>query len=278
MAWRPQTADEASAAAEAGDVAALASYCAQRDIDVDKPVDPATGETLLHVASAAGQDASVKMLIDAGCKLAVLDNDDQNALHYACNEGAVNVARLLVANGIGGAEINRLDKYQMSPLHLAVEGGHLDMVKFLTALPQVDEKIRRGSVSFIAARHEHTAIAELLARGRETLYDEHGNFIGFTPSDSAGSLRGSISSSVSGGRTAAARRRSRLSANEEDGGSVKSSSTMATSTRAAPNTSERGAYSAHGASALGSRSTTPQPTVSTTVRRDKKLCGGCAIA
>lgn len=263
-----RTAEEASAAAEAGDVATLAAYCAQDGIDVNEPVDPATGETLLHVAAAGGQEASVRTLIRAGCKLAVLDNDDQNALHYACNEGHLAIARLLMQNGIGGTELNRLDKYQMTPLHLAVEGGHLELVRFLTTLPQTSEKIRRGSVIFIAQRHEHTAIVELLSQPRETHFDEHGNRVDFLPAPSdSGSF--STVASMPGGRTAAARRRSRAASEE---GSVKSSSAA---TMTGPGVGE----ASRATSRATSRAATPRP-VGATIRREeeKGFCGTCVIS
>jgi ankyrin repeat protein len=254
----PRTAAEAVAAAESGDIEALAAFCAQPGVDVNAPIDPATGETLLHVAAAAGQVASIKALIRAGGTLDVLDNDEQNALHYASNEGHVAVARLFVQNGIGSAEINRLDKYRMSPLHLAVEGGHLEMVRFLTHLPQADEKIRRGSVTFIAERHDYAAIVELLSRPRETVYDERGNRILEHGGESVNSF-----SSQSGGRTAAARRRSRVGTSEDgsDVGSLRATGSLAIS-RAT------------------SRPTTPRPPVEATIDEDEKVsfCGRCVIA
>lgn len=262
----PRTAEEAVAAAEAGDAPTLAAYCAQPCVDVNQPVDQSTGETLLHVAAASGHEASVRALIDAGCALAVLDHDDQNALHYACNEGHVALARLLVQHGIGAAELNRLDKYQMSPLHLAVEGGHLELVRFLTALPQHSEKIRRGSVSYIAQRHEYKEIVELLSRPREAHFDESANQVeaySRSESDSYSPLP-----SVAGGRTAAARRRSRAASED---GSVKSSSTAAATASAA------GATAGGDVSRATSRAATPRPTI----RRaggPTRSCGACVIA
>ncbi|KAG8465037.1 hypothetical protein KFE25_012400 [Diacronema lutheri] len=272
----PRTPEEASAAAEGGDVVALAAYCEQAGVDVNKPVDPATGETLLHVASAGGQEASVRALIQAGCKLAVLDNDDQNALHYACNEGHLAIARLLVQNGIGASELNRLDKYQMSPLHLAVEGGHLELVRFLTSLPHADEKIRRGSVTFIAQRHDHAAIVDLLSRPRETQYDEHGHRVDFRSRSESGSF--STTPSLAGGRTAAARRRSKAASED---GSMKSASTNATSSRIA---TAGGGISTGGATGEASRATsrsgTPRPAAATVRRADggARFCGTCNIS
>jgi len=269
--------EDVSAATERGDVDVLRAYVESlaEGEAVNEPVDVSTGETLLHVASAAGQEACVQALIDARCKLAVLDNDDQNALHYACNEGHLDTAKLLIGAGIGAEELNRLDKYQMSPLHLAVEGGHLELVRFLTGLPQADEKIRRGSVTFIAQRHEHNAIVDLLQRPREVYYDEHGERV---PRSSSGS---SILAPPVGGRTAAARRRSR--AQSEDAGSTVSTSTIHSAARGHSQSGQPsqpvtpGAASAENSRAP-SRVTTPR---NVSVRRDSQgdaMCGkGCAL-
>lgn len=270
----PSSAQEASAAAEAGDAAALAAYFARPGVEPSVPIDPSTGETLLHVSAAAGQAPCVKACIGAGCKLAVLDNDEQNAMHYAANEGHLEVAKLLVSEGLPAEELNRLDKYQMSPLHLAVEGGHLELVRFLTALPHADEKIRRGSVTFIAQRHEHADIVELLQRPRAVEYDEAGNLLrgGLDTASEGQPSRGpSRADSMvgsegrpPGGRTAAARRRSK--AQSEDGGSVYSVSTAATNTRTGAT------HSAGDASAAPSRATTPR------APPPSGCCKGCAVS
>lgn len=165
--------EQGAAAAKSGDRKTLTAYI-ESGSNINAPVDMSTGETMLHIACGAGQLQSVQLLVEAGAKLTVLDNDCQNVLHYAANEGHVSVVRYLVEQGISAKELNRLDNFQMSPLHLAVEGGHTDLVRFLTALPQMDEKIRRGSITFIAQRHEYDSIVELLTGERETVLDERG--------------------------------------------------------------------------------------------------------
>lgn len=154
---------DAVASAECGDVDGLALWCKQMGGASAVNTTLSTGSTLLHVAAESGQLGVVQFLIDSGAALMV-DSDGQNALHSAAVSGHASViAALIEAYGPAAAqEVNRRDQYRMTPLHLAVEGGHLAATSYLVSLPQLAGRSRRDSIHFIALRHGHRRVLKVL--------------------------------------------------------------------------------------------------------------------
>jgi ankyrin repeat protein len=92
------------------------------------------GNTPLHNASYHNSVATVKILLaHKGCKeaLKLRTTEGDSALDYACSNGHVEVAKLLVA---GGADINAQDSRGWGPLHNACtkyNSKSLELVEFL---------------------------------------------------------------------------------------------------------------------------------------------------
>jgi ankyrin repeat protein len=76
-------------------------------------------ETPLHIASVLGNFDAVKILIENGADVNVLNNNGFNPLHHAASSGRLDIARLLVKSG---AALNVSDVTNRNELHFAVLG------------------------------------------------------------------------------------------------------------------------------------------------------------
>ncbi|XP_068761690.1 26S proteasome non-ATPase regulatory subunit 10-like isoform X2 [Montipora capricornis] len=85
--------------------------------------------TPLMIASSAGRDAIVSMLIGYGADVNSINEGGQTPLHYAASRNRYEIAEYLLQNG---AAVNAQDKTSAStPLHRAASRGHSKMVKLL---------------------------------------------------------------------------------------------------------------------------------------------------
>jgi ankyrin repeat protein len=93
------------------------------------------GWTALHRAAYRGKREITQVLLDAGARMNVKDNQGFTPLHWAVCESvlipeAQDVAKLLVARG---ADINARDKEGSTPLFWAVWQGNRELADFLLA-------------------------------------------------------------------------------------------------------------------------------------------------
>ncbi|KAM5506514.1 hypothetical protein McanMca71_002105 [Microsporum canis] len=87
-----------------------------------------TQQTLpLGEAAAAGNLLTVRLLFGHGEDLNHRDCDCWSAIHWAAEEGHLEIVRLLDA----GANPNAVNSYGTSPLHCAANGGHVSIVSLL---------------------------------------------------------------------------------------------------------------------------------------------------
>jgi len=102
--------------------------------------------TLLHIAAEAGHANVVKLLLRHGASRSALDEDGQTPLHLATASGHLEAVKALTYNK-NCPELLVLDKYQMTPFHLACESGDPHMVQYLISMNKIDPRMRRGSVA-----------------------------------------------------------------------------------------------------------------------------------
>ena len=117
-------------AAEEGK-AGVARLLIEEGADVNTTGD--RGLTPLHLAAERGNTTMVQLLIKAGAD--VNANPDNlfgssmgTALHFAAEQGKANVVQMLIE---AGANVNALNTSGITPVRLAKNRGHQDVVRLL---------------------------------------------------------------------------------------------------------------------------------------------------
>ena len=108
-------------------------------------------------AIQAGFDSLLSQCIRAG-----EDGLRLSTLHSACREGTLNVVKLLVE---AGANVCVADEEENTCLMLASREGHIDTVRYLVSLPQMDVKQRdsEGNPALhVAVREKHAEVVQVL--------------------------------------------------------------------------------------------------------------------
>jgi ankyrin repeat protein len=135
-------------------------------------------KTALHLAVIFRKPDIIQALLAEGDNVADLqaqDIDGNTPLHLACFQGDIDAARILLD---AGSDINAVNSYGESPLHLAVLGNQPEMIAFLRGYETLEvnlqtnssgsDRVSSGSKTalHIAAALEHeAAIDALLAEG-----------------------------------------------------------------------------------------------------------------
>ncbi|WP_265014610.1 ankyrin repeat domain-containing protein [Wolbachia endosymbiont (group B) of Camptogramma bilineatum] len=96
-------------------------------VDVNAKYD--CGETLLHVAAKNyNWTKTAKILIAEGADVNIVDFFEQTPLHVAAKYNHINIAKILIAEG---ADVNMVDFCKQTPLHVAVENNSIETVRAL---------------------------------------------------------------------------------------------------------------------------------------------------
>ena len=97
------------------------------------------GFTMLHFAAKENKPEIIAFLIDSGCSINPVDDEEQTPLHKAAMCGGIESVQLLLEKG---ADVNKVDSNGHTPLHVAIiTGGDIEIVKALAT--KADLRIRK---------------------------------------------------------------------------------------------------------------------------------------
>ncbi|XP_057299718.1 ankyrin repeat domain-containing protein 42-like [Hydractinia symbiolongicarpus] len=94
--------------------------------------------TLLMEAAYHNNPLIVKCLIDVGSDVNAVDKYKSNAYHYSYDHH--DVLKVLINHDV--TNINNVNSYNNTPLHLASAYDHIECVKLLLSIPHIDVNIR----------------------------------------------------------------------------------------------------------------------------------------
>ena len=117
----------------------------------------------LHLAATHGVADIAKILLDHEAEVDTVNSADQTPLHAACGHGNVDMVDLLLEHE---AEIEHRDKDGMTPLLTAVKFGHVTVLKKLLhhgALVTVIDKDDRSPL-YLAAERNHMKCLRTLVK------------------------------------------------------------------------------------------------------------------
>ena len=132
------------------------------------------GPTALMAAAAAGHEAVVGALLEAGAAPGLADRDGFTALSYAAAAGHRDIVRTLLG---AGAEVDPRHDQALSPLILAALEGHVEVVRLLAGagadlravgplyLTPLHAAVRQGHVAAVGALLEAGADPNAKALG-----------------------------------------------------------------------------------------------------------------
>uniref|UniRef100_A0A182Y4P8 FYVE-type domain-containing protein n=1 Tax=Anopheles stephensi TaxID=30069 RepID=A0A182Y4P8_ANOST len=173
----------------------IASVLVRHGVDTDcwGPGPDGCLQTLLHRAIDENKEQAAMFLIKSGCDLdsprqpgpqgqgGDEAKDKASPLHLCCQWGLRNVLHTLIGHG---ANVNAVDCDLKTPLHIAIENQHEEIIGILLCHPGIDLKIRdkTGNTPFAAAlqvRNNKAAqnILERLPNAAEQIDQRGRNFL-----------------------------------------------------------------------------------------------------
>ncbi len=135
------------------------------------------GWTLLHLGAKEGNDVIVKSLLGKGANVNITGGrvGRVTPLHLAVRNGHLNVVKVLID---ALADVNRKTRRNYTSLHLAAQNGHLDVVEFLIDKnSDVSAKTQEGYTPLhLAAQNGHLDVVKYLISEKGAEIDLRGHF------------------------------------------------------------------------------------------------------
>ena len=110
------------------------------------------GYSAIHYACLEGNLKIAEILIKSNCDCNIRTHDKKTPLHFASIQGYFDISKLLIENG---AILNSNDNEKNTPLHYCSMKGHLELLKyFLGKFPQADTENIYGKTPLDIAKTE----------------------------------------------------------------------------------------------------------------------------
>jgi ankyrin repeat protein len=161
LSQSPCQSAEINDAARHGDVQAVGKLL---DEGVAPDAKDETGETPLLSASLGGHSDVVAILVERGAKTGSRNDRGLTPLHGAAYAGSLATVRLLVESG---AAVNDAENvFKVTPLIVAAEEGHADVISFLAGHGADLEWTERGGYTALsrATFRDHPEAIKALAK------------------------------------------------------------------------------------------------------------------
>jgi len=148
--------------ATAGDTESWKAFI---DTEPDLALRNAYGDTSIHLAARLGAAIAVERLVDAGCDVNALGEDDCTPLIDASSAGHLSAVESLIKKGADAAFPG--SEFGNTPLISAAGNGHGEIVELLCPLSNVDAPGWWGLTAMTcAAENGHVSCIEALIRAK----------------------------------------------------------------------------------------------------------------
>jgi ankyrin repeat protein len=132
------------------------------------------GQSFLHELAREGDVLSAEVLINAGSKIDLPDDEGRRPLHEAAFFGRLEMVQFLVSNG---ALIDApIHPFGYTALYYAVQQGHMDVVRFLLecgARLNVEDRLTgQGLLHIAAMRGDMQMTGVLIAAGIDVFFED----------------------------------------------------------------------------------------------------------
>ncbi|XP_067653150.1 putative ankyrin repeat protein RF_0381 [Haliotis asinina] len=114
-------------ASRRGDLGRAKRILDEGDVDID--YRGKSGMTPVMPAAGNGHRDVVKFLVGVGADVSLVDSEGNNVLHWACIGGDLETVKLIVS--MNAVDINSRGWYSKTPVMVAAQLGHRNVVKFL---------------------------------------------------------------------------------------------------------------------------------------------------
>lgn len=158
-------------ACQRGNYYGVVSLVKASQIDIE--IGDNQGSTALHEACENGSIQIVKLLLAKGATISIANTDGVTPLHIACREGYDDIVNYLLLCGHHEKDVlvTAKDIHGSTSLHFAVESGNEKVVEsiLVNGANPIAKKKNEVTPLHIAARNGNKKIAALLLEYRDTI-------------------------------------------------------------------------------------------------------------